>query len=201
MPMHQKRSTGTDTYISSPTLLRSYSPNPMMSRITRRRHSTPHMSTKRLLEFKPLPSNAVLKYVHAYAPAPVHARALPLTRERYPTPNRTDLIKHRRRSRSLVRRYHPNDYHTHHAPSWLTSANTHVETKVPMVKKNLRHITEPSVTSLSDVPFIHHDLSPTKPCTTRYQLKTYNTDDNLCMSHEETLSENVSRQHTVHLHT
>ena len=185
MPVHQKRSNGTDPYNPNvPT--RSPSPNPT-GRISRqRRHSTPHISTVRFLELKQSQPNPGLKQHHHHH---LDGKPIPTMRERSPIPNRSDGPFSRRRSRSLVKRYYPDDYVT---PSTV-NPNPPTNFKDFGTRKNLRTIAETSVTSSSEAPLVNQDSLNRKTWKDRNRFHLGVSQHDGFFFDEETLSQIVSR--------
>jgi hypothetical protein len=188
MPVHQKRSNGTDPY--NPNIpLRCPSPNPNGRVSRQRRHSTPHISTVRFLELKPSQPTPMVKQHHHHHP---DGKAIPMTRERSPIVIRSDPQFSRRRSRSLVKRYYPEEYVTHFSSSSIHQ-NITPNGKESAPRKNLRTIAETSQASSSEAPLINQDALAKTPWTDRYrshlgpfQCDGFTFDD-------ETLSQTVSR--------
>jgi hypothetical protein len=101
LQIHQKRSAGTDNYISIP-VTRSPSPNRAVL-VSSRRHSTPSTSTIRFVEFKSPQSNTVIKY---YFP---HTRTTRAIREETLLSNTLDVVKSPPRPISLLKRRHEDE--------------------------------------------------------------------------------------------
>lgn len=132
MPLtHPKRSNPTESYPA----FRSPSPKPII-RTTRRRHSTPHLSTVRFYEQKTPPMNRRIRQYHP------EIRSIAASRDR--------INKTHRRSRSLIKRPHPDDSMLH-----LASSMTNMNSASSISKQNLRSIAE---TSTSEVLSLDPDL-------------------------------------------
>ena len=156
MPAHPKRSSPAETFPA----FRSPSPKPIV-RLTRRRHSTPHLSTVRFHEQKTPPMNRRMRHYHP------DIRSIAASRDR--------IAKTHRRSRSLVRRPQPDDSTAH-----LESSMSTMNSMSPISKRNLRSIAE---TSATEVLSLDHDL-----CTRPHQLNRF---DDGYLSDQETWSETV----------
>lgn len=188
MPVHQKRSNGNDPY--NPNVpLRCPSPNPTGRVSRQRRHSTPHISTVRFLELKPSQPTPMVKQHHHHHS---DGKPIPMTRERSPVVIRSDAQFSRRRSRSLVKRYYPEEHVTHFS-SFVTNQNIAPSFKESASRKNLRTIAETSVTSSSDAPLINQDALAKVPWKDRYRSHLGPFQHDGFIFDDETLSQTVSR--------
>ncbi|CAF1325397.1 unnamed protein product [Rotaria sordida] len=179
IPVHQKRITGLENYISIPY---TRPPSPITNvYVSRRRHSTPPAATLRFVEVKSPASNTVIKHYYPIA------RPTRIIRDQSST---SDLVRSTPCSASLIKRRFQ-DERTGHTVTTPTSVSSITDIILPAAKKNRNAIVDTPHNIVSDIQSLNHDSSTKKQLRKREPTISLNVGRDIFISDEDSSQDSV----------
>jgi hypothetical protein len=171
LPIYQKRVHGIENHLPNS---RTRSPSPNRSIFaSRRRHSTPLVAPKYLIDINSPPPNRLIKYYHSYP------------RRGCATREQNSILESPSRPIPFVKFRHQEERIVRLVPT-PTSVKSFNDIMLPVAKKNRNTIVENLTSIPSDIQSINHSLSSMK----RGQKTSSNSVSN-ADSHDKSFSDNV----------